>query len=144
MGQVTARNRGAGRWPAVFGTYMAVDSSAWWPGGLTTANPFCRNKTDFQWSDRRGLLRSPCTKSIMHTQKEWNLQEASEKVFVPPIPFCRMNRNNTRIMFSQIVSQVEGSHRARGRTGVWELYQADKWNISYYPSVIHFQGLVLI
>lgn len=30
------------------------------------------------------------------------------------------------ITFSQIMSQKEGSHRARGRTGIWELYLAGK------------------
>lgn len=48
--QVIASNLSAPRWAIFPGTYMAVDSSAWWPGGLTTAKPFCKNKIGFQLS----------------------------------------------------------------------------------------------
>ena len=108
------------------------------------------SKSILQEQDRFSVIRQERTAQISmyqehqaHTKRVESMR-GFRKGFRAPNTFRRMNRNNIQIMFSQIVSQIEGSHRARGRTGVWELYQADKWHISYYPGVIHFQGPVLI
>lgn len=107
-------------------TYMAVDSSAWWPGGLTTANPFCKNKTGFHWSAMGVLLGSPCTTEHQEYTKKTEVYKWLQSLFsCSHYRFIEWTETIYIITFSQIVSQKEGSHRAR-RTGTWELYLAGK------------------
>lgn len=108
---------------------MAVDSSAWWPGGLTTANPFCKNKTGFQWSDimergGEGLLGSPgTTVPQAHTHKT-EVSYASEIVFVPPLPVTEWRETTHMITFSQIMSKKkslsQGKDRIQGVAPSWQ------------------------
>lgn len=106
---------------------MAVDSSAWWPGGLTTANPFCKNKTRFQWSDVGRLLGSPCTTEHQAHTKRLESMEVSELVFLPPSLFHSMNRNDiTDYIFSDCASkrrlpQSQGKTRDLGVVPSWQM-----------------------
>lgn len=125
---------------------MAVDSSAWWPGGLTTANPFCKNKTGFQCSDMGGLPGSPCTTEHQVCTKRFKSLRGLQSFFSwPHCLFWEWTETIYMITFYQIMSQKEGSYRARGRTGIQELYLAGKYIYSScYTSMIHFQEQLLI
>lgn len=103
------------------GTYMAADSSAWWPGGLTTANPFWKHKTGFSGAGVVILIRS-LQLSITDTQEEaWRLSDTPKHISLS-LPPCHSIKRNTWVTFAQILSQT-GPRWSR-RTERWDLFIA--------------------
>lgn len=102
------------------GTYMAADSSAWWPGGLTTANPFWKHKTGFSVAGAVILIGS-LQLSITDTHEVWCLSDTPKHISLSLSPYHSI-KWDTWVTFAQILSQT-GPHWSR-RTDCWELFIA--------------------